>query len=119
MYAFGSIDPCIGEEDTPFPFCCAHIMNQTEHRKANAYVDKQGRVILLKDLPAGAELFIDYSRDIYCKQCKNQAIMEKVYDVNFSVCSIEGCRNNVRCYVAQNGPKNAKKVPYIHSFTNV
>ena len=95
-WAVDTIDPCLEHETEPFIFCGAHKINHKEHRKANAYIDAYGGIRLLRDLPAGTELFIDYKRDVHCYICSTPGIpklMKKFSDAKFSNCSLKGCNN--------------------------
>jgi hypothetical protein len=95
-WAVEGIDPCMENENEPFPFCGAHKINHKEHGKANAYIDAYGGIRLLRDLPAGTELFIDYKRDVHCYNCSDSGkpkLMKKFSDAKYSTCSLNGCNN--------------------------
>jgi len=95
-WSVDTIDPCLEHENEPFHFCYAHKINHKEHRKANAYIDCNGGIRLLRDLPAGTELFIDYKRDVYCDFCSEPGspkLMEKIRAATSTMCSLKGCKN--------------------------
>lgn len=88
-YAFGNIDPCDrNQKSQSFHYCFAHLVNHGSGNKANVYVDYRGRLILLRDVAAGEELFFDYNRDAKCNVCK---IVMKRNQQNRK-CSIRKCK---------------------------